>query len=681
MYPVLASGFLLLIGLFPLSDAAVNASPRIPPAGKEHSLFDSIRTDLSDYIWPTDASRQITSSFGDYRRTHFHAGIDIRTHDQTGYRVFASRDGYVARIRISPTGYGKMLYVRHNDGYTTTYAHLEKFAGAIEERAVGEQRRLQQYPVDIRCVANELPVRKGETIAYTGETGTGAPHLHFEVRDENMNPVNPFLCPGLRIEDSIPPEIIRVELVPLSADAEVNSRPEPAILRVFQTDRSHARIQGHIMVSGRVGVAVDVRDRSNGSWYRHAAYGHDLFLDDHLLYSVRLNRVSAARDQESGLYYDWDMEEDHRERFERLYLPFAVLLPVVNGVFGGDGVIPDTLRHGRHTLRIVSLDFAGNFSEVITSIITSPRPRVSVRVDSLGPVLTSDGLDTLARVTVKMRDAATGNWRAKELVPPAAYAGHEWRVPVTTGGSDIVSIVAENRWGFQSRPMFLVLHTPRDSSSGMTLTHECVGDYVRMSIVSRGIFTSPPEIFVYEGGARREFPSEAIDLHHYTSSFYPDAECAGLRRVVTLANVGGRSVEARDEFDLYPVVPGQRSSVTADNGNLRIGIDSAAVPFNIFLHVEKESDGDGTTYSLLPTNTVLQGTMTVSLPDRPALSRTGIFFRGGRAGGSSHHLPPKHPGSLRHASGALWATSPFFQTLFHPGRAPSRSVRAVHGDR
>ncbi|MGB5875120.1 MAG: hypothetical protein WBH56_15480, partial [Bacteroidota bacterium] len=96
---------LLLFGIVRLTrsepPSEVILSP-LPP----YDPYDSIRTDLSDYLWPTDASNTITSTFGEFRRTHFHAGIDIRTHDRTGFPVFASRDGYVSRIWASPNGYG-----------------------------------------------------------------------------------------------------------------------------------------------------------------------------------------------------------------------------------------------------------------------------------------------------------------------------------------------------------------------------------------------------------------------------------------------------------------------------------------------------------------------------------------------------------------------------------------------
>src|SRR3989442_391774 len=134
---------------------------------------DTVRR--ADYLWPTDAGRAVTSSFAEYRSGHFHGGIDISTHGQTGYKVFSARDGYVFRIRITPDGYGKMLYIRHADGYVTAYAHLKTFNGEINRMARAEQYRRGTYEIDLMPDPGSHPVRKGELIAYTGDTGFGPP--------------------------------------------------------------------------------------------------------------------------------------------------------------------------------------------------------------------------------------------------------------------------------------------------------------------------------------------------------------------------------------------------------------------------------------------------------------------------------------------------------------------------
>ena len=114
----LCVAFRLPTTLNPASGSAIEAA---------YAPFDSIRTDLADYIWPTSARPKITSSFAEFRSSHFHAGLDIGTGNRTGADVYAARDGYVARIELSPYGYGRFLILRHGDGFYTTYAHLSAY--------------------------------------------------------------------------------------------------------------------------------------------------------------------------------------------------------------------------------------------------------------------------------------------------------------------------------------------------------------------------------------------------------------------------------------------------------------------------------------------------------------------------------------------------------------------------
>lgn len=74
----------------------------------------------------------LAGNFGELRSNHFHSGIDIKTQGKIGFNIYAAADGYVSRIKISPWGYGKTLYIDHPNGYTTVYAHLHGLKGEIE---------------------------------------------------------------------------------------------------------------------------------------------------------------------------------------------------------------------------------------------------------------------------------------------------------------------------------------------------------------------------------------------------------------------------------------------------------------------------------------------------------------------------------------------------------------------
>ncbi len=85
------------------------------------------------YRWPMDIEHGLTSTFCEYREGHFHAGVDLKTWGRTGIPVHAAESGYIYRIRTSPWGYGRAVYLKLEDGNLAIYAHLSKFAPEIEK--------------------------------------------------------------------------------------------------------------------------------------------------------------------------------------------------------------------------------------------------------------------------------------------------------------------------------------------------------------------------------------------------------------------------------------------------------------------------------------------------------------------------------------------------------------------
>ncbi|MCX5752059.1 MAG: hypothetical protein NTW97_00275, partial [Candidatus Krumholzibacteria bacterium] len=82
--------------------------------------------------WPLNEPRKLSSSFGEYRDGHYHAGIDLRTFGRIGLPCLAPDSCEAVRLRVSPIGYGKALYVRFGDGRTAVFAHLSGFSRELD---------------------------------------------------------------------------------------------------------------------------------------------------------------------------------------------------------------------------------------------------------------------------------------------------------------------------------------------------------------------------------------------------------------------------------------------------------------------------------------------------------------------------------------------------------------------
>ena len=211
------------------------------------------------YHWPLDLEPVLTSSFGEYRPGRFHAGIDLRTYG-IGQPVRAPESGEVARVRASPYGYGKALYIRLADGNTAVFAHLDRFASPVAEYVFDAQHERQSYTVDLYPGEGEFPVERGEVVAYSGRTGVGAPHLHYEIRDPDNQPINPRRV-GLTWPDTQAPEFERLLIAPRNPESTVRGDIIPQILSVRRAG-SNRYEASRVYASGEIGFAVDVTDRS-----------------------------------------------------------------------------------------------------------------------------------------------------------------------------------------------------------------------------------------------------------------------------------------------------------------------------------------------------------------------------------------------------------------------------------
>lgn len=300
---------------------------------------------------PLGITNYLSGNFGELRNNHFHTGIDIKTNQKEGYRVYAVGDGYVSRVNVSPRGYGNALYIDHPNGYTSVYAHLQGFNAEIEDFVKNYQYENKESVIEAYPAPGQLKITKGDIIALSGNSGgSGGPHLHFEIRDtKTEEPVNPFLF-GFDIPDTRAPLINGLYIYPIDGDV-VGKKTRHQL-------PSGLTFNVPVYASGKVGIGIKTYDKQNGAENLNGIYKIDLFVEEEPVYSYtneRLNFDTSRAINSLTDYVDWTQ---HRGWVYKLFRSEGDPLEMYSNL-KNDGYID--LEEGKeYAIRLEVSDYAGN---------------------------------------------------------------------------------------------------------------------------------------------------------------------------------------------------------------------------------------------------------------------------------------------------------------------------------
>ncbi len=603
-----------------------------PNEKNNSSNYLRINSIIDNYIWPTEASRKITSSFAEYRSTHFHGGIDIGTNGQNGFKVFAVADGYINRIRIQTNGYGKMLFVKHHDGYVSTYAHLQNFNEEIKQIARAEQYRKGTYAIDLLLDSDKLHVKKGDIIAFTGETGFGPPHLHFEIRDENLNPINPLLSTNFEIEDNLSPIIKRIMIVPLTFNSYVDNRFESKYFSHYLRGKGTLQIPQPIRLHGQIGFGIEAFDRSDGNWGNTGIYRMEMYIDDSLTFSMELNRVIAEDTKQIALHYDYPSILQGRGKFQKLFIEEGNVHPFYNNKPTGTGVIDtEKLTEGKHEYRIVCSDIRGNRTELKGTLIANHKPTILIeRIENQEVVIIGKNMESIAKCVVYGKRTFQSNWSQHTLPRNRFdYNGTEISLPVNTKPYDVIKLIAETNTGSESSPTFHFINKPFGPSQIIYIDTEVLKDHVRINVTTPGVFTETPKLSIQEGQTKIIISPDAVDLSKYTAAFVPADSIIGERVIKVSGEVNGKYATSEEIFTLYPIPTDRAGSFYFDSNKLKISYDSGAVYKPIYLQIQMENGKHSTRYKLFPQDVLLNRGIKVAVtPEmQDNINDLGLYYR------------------------------------------------------
>jgi Membrane proteins related to metalloendopeptidases len=299
------------------------------------------------YPNPVKIPIYLSATFGELRNNAFHAGVDIKTNGKTGYRVYAVADGYVSRIGVSPYGYGNVVYVTHNDGFMSVYAHLEGFNDKIGKYVRKKQFESKSFKQNLFLEKGEIPVKVGDILGYSGDTGgSGGPHLHYELRDANQHPVNPYFF-GFKVADKIKPIINGFAVYP-KENSSVNGSDCNEYFKPIDNQE--------IQVNGTVYFGISTCDQADGSHNKNGVYSIDLYADNRLIFNIVFDEYSYDETRYINSLIDYRKFYNDKIRYVRTEVDEYNILDLYGEKSGFV-----TLKEGdRVEMKYVVKDYYGN---------------------------------------------------------------------------------------------------------------------------------------------------------------------------------------------------------------------------------------------------------------------------------------------------------------------------------
>ena len=271
------------------------------------------------FSYPMSIKPKLNANFGEMRNNHFHMGLDLSTEGRENVPIIAPAEGYIARIKIETGGFGRAIYINHPNGTTTLYAHMNRFIPAAESFLKSKQYEQQTWKIDVVLPENLIPLKKGQLIGYSGNTGASqGPHVHFEIRDtKTENCLNPLLY-RFPLADVTPPDIYR--LVFYDRDKSIfEQSPIPVnLVRHGNGFKPSGVVE---LPFDRAFVAIQATDRMTGIPNPNGFFSATLLKDDQVISGFELDNIGYDKTRYLNGHIDYPTRVKGGPYYQMLFPP------------------------------------------------------------------------------------------------------------------------------------------------------------------------------------------------------------------------------------------------------------------------------------------------------------------------------------------------------------------------
>lgn len=316
----------------------------------------------------------LAANFGELRTNHFHTGIDFKTDRKIGYAIYSIDDGFVSRVKVSPYGYGMVVYVDHYNGLTSVYAHCSSFKGGLADLIEERQRKEQNFEIEYYPPKDSLKVKRGQVIALSGNTGgSTAPHLHFEIREtKTEHALNPLLY-DFDVVDTRKPTIRGVKVYGLTSEGyRIGNRTKvvaaTGINGVFSIASNTLTIPAnYTSIDGGVGLAFDAIDQLNAAENICGIFKAWLIVDGDTVYRQDMSRIDFETNRYINSHKDYEEFHLRKKQYQKTFKTVHNPLPIYDKL-KNNGILK-LMPGNSYSVKYICSDVSGNSSSLDFNLV------------------------------------------------------------------------------------------------------------------------------------------------------------------------------------------------------------------------------------------------------------------------------------------------------------------------